>query len=346
LPKSSSTVRRSRDQAGGCARPADGGPSFRGSGSNGTESAIQQKPKAGWFSPSRIGYSRRGGERTFAPELMRFVNSRTDSGLLLFTAAPSLHSARERRRPCSRPLTPASRLCAGRRACVRGPRDGTTVRGANIDVDLSRRFGDCPFERRTRFVSTAKLGPGQRPTSDLSRECPYGRSTGAAGHRRIAHSHVQNSTPWRSDDAPWQWSRRVAQSFENAQGLTPRRRLAGEDQDDSHDPMGLSAVGIDGECSPRRLQAIAHVTCPRRSQRQTPRACPHRRIKRDSLARMHRGRPLRFVKRQGEVLSARLSTGERQSGVGGGEQWVLIDASSNRRRASAFPAAIRLSQIP
>jgi hypothetical protein len=33
---------------------------FRGSGSNGTESAIQQKPKAGWFSPSRVGYSRSG----------------------------------------------------------------------------------------------------------------------------------------------------------------------------------------------------------------------------------------------------------------------------------------------
>jgi hypothetical protein len=30
---------------------------LRGSGSNGAESSIQQKPKAGWFSPSRVDYS-------------------------------------------------------------------------------------------------------------------------------------------------------------------------------------------------------------------------------------------------------------------------------------------------
>jgi hypothetical protein len=37
--------------------PADGRPPFRGSGSNGTESSMQQRPKAGWLSPSRVVYS-------------------------------------------------------------------------------------------------------------------------------------------------------------------------------------------------------------------------------------------------------------------------------------------------
>ena len=57
LPKSSSTVRCGGDQAGGCPSRQTVGLPFRGSGSNGTESSMQQKPKAGWLSPSRVVYS-------------------------------------------------------------------------------------------------------------------------------------------------------------------------------------------------------------------------------------------------------------------------------------------------
>jgi hypothetical protein len=60
LPKSSSTVRRGGDLAGGCPSRQTVGLPFRGSGTNGTESLMRQEPKAGWFSPSRVDYSATG----------------------------------------------------------------------------------------------------------------------------------------------------------------------------------------------------------------------------------------------------------------------------------------------
>jgi hypothetical protein len=54
LPKSSSTIRGGGDQTGGCPSRQTVGLPFRGSGSNGTEKSMRQKPKAGWLSPSRV----------------------------------------------------------------------------------------------------------------------------------------------------------------------------------------------------------------------------------------------------------------------------------------------------
>jgi hypothetical protein len=66
LPKSSSTVRCGRDQAGGCARPADGGP-FLFEGPVATEPKVRfsRSPRLGGFLHPASTTAELGGFRTF-----------------------------------------------------------------------------------------------------------------------------------------------------------------------------------------------------------------------------------------------------------------------------------------
>jgi hypothetical protein len=70
LPKSSATVRRGRDQAGGCARPADGGP-FLFEGPVATEPKVRfgRSPRLGGFLRPASTTADLGGERTDWPQL-------------------------------------------------------------------------------------------------------------------------------------------------------------------------------------------------------------------------------------------------------------------------------------